>query len=83
MIDNFNDYADFCFKTFGQKVKKWITFNEPQSFTWIGYGAGAHAPGRCSPYVADHCLSDGGGGDTPTEPYITSHIVILAHAKAV
>ena len=79
IIDKFNDYADFCFKTFGTKVKKWITFNEPQSFTWIGYGAGVHAPGRCS---EDRCKT-GGGGNTATEPYITSHNVILAHAKAV
>lgn len=62
--DKFNDYADFCFKTFGAKVKKWITFNEPQSFCWIGYGIGIHAPGRCSPYMGDHCLKDGGGGNT-------------------
>jgi beta-glucosidase/6-phospho-beta-glucosidase/beta-galactosidase len=80
--DKFNDYADFCFKTFGAKVKKWITFNEPQSFCWIGYGIGIHAPGRCSPYMGDHCLKDGGGGNTSTEPYITSHNVILSHAKA-
>jgi beta-glucosidase/6-phospho-beta-glucosidase/beta-galactosidase len=44
---------------------------------------GIHAPGRCSPYMGDHCLKDGGGGNTSTEPYITSHNVILAHAKAV
>lgn len=81
--DKFNDYADFCFKTFGTKVKKWITFNEPQSFTWIGYGIGVHAPGRCSDYINPGCQSAGGGGDTPTEPYITSHNVLLAHAKAV
>jgi hypothetical protein len=28
------------------RVKKWITFNEPLSFTWLGYGTGIHAPGR-------------------------------------
>jgi beta-glucosidase/6-phospho-beta-glucosidase/beta-galactosidase len=29
IIPIFNDYADFCFKTFGDRVKHWITFNEP------------------------------------------------------
>ena len=81
--DIFASYADFCFKTFGSKVKKWITINEPQSFAWGGYGGGWHAPGRCSDYVQSGCVVAGGGGDTPTEPYIVSHHVILAHAKAV
>lgn len=29
IVDQFNDYADFCFKTFGDRVKYWITINEP------------------------------------------------------
>lgn len=29
MIGYFHDYARFCFKTFGGKVKYWITLNEP------------------------------------------------------
>ncbi len=30
------------------RVKHWITFNEPLSFTVLGYGSGVHAPGRYS-----------------------------------
>ena len=29
MIDYFHDYARFCFDTFGNEVKYWITLNEP------------------------------------------------------
>jgi len=58
-------------------VKKWITFNEPLTFTTTGYGSGLHAPGRCSNRTS--CTA----GNTSTEPYITAHNVLLAHAKAV
>jgi beta-glucosidase/6-phospho-beta-glucosidase/beta-galactosidase len=31
---------------FGDRVKFWLTFNEPLTFVQLGYGAGMHAPGR-------------------------------------
>ncbi|XP_024027308.1 beta-glucosidase 17-like, partial [Morus notabilis] len=77
-VDDYLDYADFCFKTFGHKVKKWITFNEPIMFTTNGYEFGTFAPGRCSRYYGN-CTS----GNSGTEPYIVIHHLILAHAKAV
>jgi hypothetical protein len=40
------------------------------------------APGRCSPYMSPNCEARGGGGDTPTEPYIAAHNLLLSHAKA-
>ena len=30
----------------------------------------------------ERCETVGGGGDTPTEPYIASHHLLLAHAMA-
>uniref|UniRef100_H2YY88 beta-glucosidase n=1 Tax=Ciona savignyi TaxID=51511 RepID=H2YY88_CIOSA len=47
VVDRFNEYADFCFKTFGNRVKFWITFNEPYVITWLG------SPGE-APYQAAH-----------------------------
>jgi hypothetical protein len=32
--------------------------------------------------MSKNCESFGGGGDTTTEPYITAHNVLLAHAKS-
>ncbi|GJN18697.1 hypothetical protein PR202_gb05886 [Eleusine coracana subsp. coracana] len=42
----FADYADFCFKTFGNRVKNWMTFNEPRVVAALGYDR--FAPGRCT-----------------------------------
>lgn len=83
IANKFNQYADFCFKTFGHLVKKWLTFNEIQTFTWVAYGIGVHAPGRCSPDINSFCASVGGGGDSSTEPYIAAHNALISHALAV
>ncbi|KAG8650101.1 hypothetical protein MANES_07G002120v8 [Manihot esculenta] len=79
IVDDFYDYADFCFKTFGDRVKYWITINEPWSLASFAYDSGDHAPGRCSDWVNRACS----GGDSATEPYIVSHNLLLAHATAV
>ena len=31
--DDFKDFVDICFKEFGDRVKHWVTFNEPFSYT--------------------------------------------------
>ncbi|KAK4384037.1 Furcatin hydrolase [Sesamum angolense] len=51
IIDDFRDFAELCFKEFGDRVKHWITLNEPFSFASGGYDGsfvGRLAPGRCS-----------------------------------
>lgn len=45
-IDWFSEYVDFCTRTFGQKVKNWMIFNEPLAFTFLGQFLGIHAPGN-------------------------------------
>lgn len=74
---DFADYAEVCFRLFGDRVKKWITVNEPWTFCYVGYGIGAFAPGRCSDRTK--CPI----GNSATEPYQAAHHVILAHAAAV
>ena len=41
----FVKYAETCFRSFGDRVKHWITFNETVMFCGLGYLKGAHPPG--------------------------------------
>jgi beta-glucosidase len=77
IVDSFTLFADTCFKHFGSKAKRWLTFNEPLSFTTGGYLTGTNAPGRCS----DRSVCP--AGNSSTEPYIAAHHVLLSHASAV
>jgi beta-glucosidase len=67
IADAFAQYADVCFRHFGDRVKRWITLNESWVVAMLGYGQGVFAPGRIS----------------NTEPYLAGHNLLRAHAKAV
>lgn len=77
IVSDFAHFAEICFSAFGDRVKHWITLNEPLTFIVEGYGSGVFAPGRCSD--RKRCAE----GDSATEPYIVAHHAILAHAHAV
>ncbi len=64
----FCDYVDAVTRHFGDRVKDYITFNEPQCFIGLGYGIGAHAPGL---KLYDASLVP------------MSHHVLLSHGRAV
>jgi len=44
--DYFADYTKAVVDKLGDRVKNWMTFNEPQCFVGLGYGTGIHAPGE-------------------------------------
>ncbi|KAF5307523.1 hypothetical protein FQR65_LT06878 [Abscondita terminalis] len=46
IADWFEDYAEILFKNFGDRVKMWITINEPRIMCDYGYAFGFFAPGR-------------------------------------
>ncbi|KAL2931545.1 Beta-glucosidase 46 [Bienertia sinuspersici] len=75
---DFAYYADICFKYFGDRVKYWVTFNEPNVNIHFGYRTGVYPPNRCSGSFGN-CSK----GDSEKEPFIAAHNVILAHAVAV
>ncbi|XP_053113998.1 lactase/phlorizin hydrolase isoform X6 [Hemicordylus capensis] len=67
IINAFVDYASFCFATFGDRVKFWITFHEPWVISYAGYGTGQHPPGIADPGEAS---------------YQVAHVILKAHARA-
>ncbi|KAJ4724163.1 Beta-glucosidase [Melia azedarach] len=79
IVNDFRDYAEVCFKEFGDRVQHWITLNEPWTYSSGGYASGFLAPGRCSGWQRLNCT----GGDSSTEPYLVAHHLLLAHAAAV
>lgn len=42
----FQDYSSILFQNFGDRVKHWITLNEPWCSSFLGYFYGIHAPGH-------------------------------------
>ncbi len=63
----FADYAAAVVRALGDRVKDWITLNEPWCSAHLGYGIGVHAPGI---------------KDMPTA-YRVAHHLLLAHGAAV
>ena len=46
IVQRFKEYADVLFQRLGDKVKFWITLNEPFVIAAHGYGSGVSAPGK-------------------------------------
>ena len=70
IVPLFAAFADLCFKTFGDRVKTWITFNEAWTFTWLASGGGK------APSIPEFA-------EMPKWPLIAGHNVLLAHAAVV
>ncbi|KAM0826230.1 hypothetical protein ACQ4PT_069018 [Festuca glaucescens] len=76
--EEFDYYADVCFQAFGDRVKFWTTFNEPNLFTKFAYMLGMYPPSHCSAPFGT-CNS----GNSHREPYVAAHNIIMSHASAV
>ena len=46
IIEDYVNYAKTLFKAYGSKVKYWITFNEQNIFTSLGWLTAQHPPGK-------------------------------------
>ncbi|KAH6671009.1 glycoside hydrolase superfamily [Halenospora varia] len=70
---DFEHFARLCFSRFGDRVKKWITFNEPYIISIFAHHSGVLAPGR-------RTSTD---GDSRTEPWRVGHTIILSHTAVL
>ena len=67
IVRDFENYAELLARRLGDRVRSWVTINEPLSVVGAGYLAGAHAPGRRNVIAALRAL----------------HHLLLAHGHAV
>jgi beta-glucosidase len=65
--ERFADYTAIIAEAIGDRVKHWITLNEPWCAAFLGYASGIHAPGRTD--LADAVAA--------------SHHLLLGHGLAV
>src|SRR5215211_2959687 len=63
----FAEYAEAVAERLGDRVRYWMTHNEPWVFAWIGHAWGRHAP----------------GGTSEVDAVAVAHHVLLSHGWAV
>lgn len=63
----FSDYTDQMTRRLGDRVKNWITINEPFVAAFVGYTFAAHAPGYSDPRAG----------------LLAAHHMLLAHGAAM
>lgn len=68
MVEWFGDYAALVADRLGDRVKHWMTFNEPPVIIGMGHQEGRFAPGLKLPYA--DCL-------------LGAHHLLMAHGRAV
>jgi beta-glucosidase len=66
-VDAYCEYVEVVAERLGDRVRHWITHNEPWVVAWVGHGWGHHAPGRTS----------------EADALATAHHLLLSHGRAV
>jgi beta-glucosidase len=66
-VDAYTEYVEIVAARLGDRVRHWITQNEPWVASWLGYGLGLHAPGRTD----------------DADALAAGHHILLAHGRAL
>src|SRR3954469_12387801 len=66
-VDAYCEYVGAVTNRLGDRVRHWITHNEPWVAAWLAYGWGEHAPGRTS----------------EKDAVAAAHHLLLSHGRAV
>nr|BAH02547.1 beta-glucosidase [Carapichea ipecacuanha] len=99
IVDDFRDFAELCFWEFGDRVKNWITINEPQSYSDF-FGVAYDTPPKAHALKASRLLvpttvarpskpvrvfasTADPGTTTADQVYKVGHNLLLAHAAAI
>ncbi|HZT91365.1 MAG TPA: GH1 family beta-glucosidase [Gaiellaceae bacterium] len=67
VVDAFCEYVEAVAARLGDRVRHWITHNEPWVVSWVGHAWGHHAPGR----------------ESDADALATAHHLLLSHGRAV
>ena len=67
IVDAYLNYTNVVTERLGDRVKQWMTFNEPWVFTYVGYAEGRHVP----------------GGTNWTDYLAAAHHMLLANGQAI
>jgi beta-glucosidase len=67
-VNWFSEFTDVVVRRLGDRVKHWMTLNEPQCFLGLGHAVGVHAPGMRY---------------SRAEVLRATHHALLAHARSV
>ncbi|KAL0311828.1 UNVERIFIED_CONTAM: Oleuropein beta-glucosidase [Sesamum radiatum] len=93
IVKDFREYVELCFWEFGDRVKHWITVNEPTTYCVNGYASCTFPPSQAisSAYVSalapqsNDSVSDQAPADvdlTSTPPYVRSAFTSLLRSSS-
>jgi beta-glucosidase len=67
VVEAFSEYTSIVARSYGDRVKDWVTINEPWCASFLGYKIGIHAPGE----------------KDPSKAFLAAHHLLLAHGKVI